>query len=104
MLKFVRNKLISIYRKDEDTLLAHGILEDDIYGLEMDVAISISSLEILSIEGRWNRTENSECHRAIPFLQEAVGRRMDEGFSQKVRKTSVPTLKSAGLAPYCSAR
>ena len=86
MLKFARNKLVSIYRKDEDTLLAHGILEDDIYGLEMDVAIDLSSLEILSVEGRWKRAENSECPRAIPFLQEAVGFRMGEGFSQKVRK------------------
>ncbi|UCF57349.1 MAG: DUF2889 domain-containing protein, partial [Deltaproteobacteria bacterium] len=86
MLKFVRNKLVSIYRKNEGTLLAHGILEDDIYGLEVDVALGLSDLEILSIEGKWNRTENSECPRAIPFLQEAVGFRMDEGFSQKVRK------------------
>ncbi len=86
MLKFTRNKLVSIYRKDQDRLLAHGILEDDIYGLEVDVAISIPRLEILSIEGRWKRAENVECPRAIPFLQEAVGFRMGEGFSQKVRK------------------
>ena len=88
MLKFERNKLVSIYRKDEDTLLVHGILEDHIYGLEVDVAIGLSQLEILSIEGKWNRTENSECHRALPFLQEAVGLRMGEGFSQEVRKTA----------------
>ncbi|MGD2126707.1 MAG: CehA/McbA family metallohydrolase [Desulfobacteraceae bacterium] len=86
MLKFTRNKLVSIYRKDQDRLLAHGILEDDIYGLEVDVAISIAHLEILSIEGRWKRAENFECPRAIPFLQEAVGFRMGEGFSQRVRK------------------
>ena len=86
MLKFTRNKLVSIYRKDQDRLLAHGILEDDIYGLEVDIAISIPHLEILSIEGRWKRAENVECPRAIPFLQEAVGFRMGEGFSQKVRK------------------
>ena len=88
MLNFERNKLVSIYRKDEHTLLVHGILEDDIYGLEMDVALGLSQLEILSIEGKWNRTENSECYRALPFLQEAVGLRMGEGFSQKVRKTA----------------
>jgi hypothetical protein len=87
MLQFARNKLVSISRKDKDTLLAHGILEDDIYGLEVDLALSLSDLVILSIEGTWSRTENSECYRAIPFLQEAVGFRMDEGFSQKVRKT-----------------
>jgi predicted metal-dependent phosphoesterase TrpH len=86
MLKFSRNKLVSIYRKDQDQLLAHGVLEDDIYGLEVDVAISIPHLEILSIEGRWKRAENVECPRAIPFLQEAVGFRMGKGFSQKVRK------------------
>lgn len=87
MLKFVRNKLVSIQRKDEDTLTAHGVLEDDIYGLEIDVTLSLSHLEILSIEGKWGRTENSECPRAIPFLQEAVGLRMDEGFSRRVNKT-----------------
>jgi predicted metal-dependent phosphoesterase TrpH len=86
MLKFTRNKLVSIYRKDQDRLLAHGILEDDIYGLEVNVAISIPRLEILSIEGRWKRAENVECPRAIPLLQEAVGFRMGEGFHQKVRK------------------
>jgi predicted metal-dependent phosphoesterase TrpH len=86
MLKFTRNKLVSIYRKDQDRLLAHGILEDDIYGLEVNVGISMPRLEILSIEGRWKRAENVECPRAIPFLQEAVGFRMGEGFHQKVRK------------------
>jgi len=87
MLKFARNKLVSIYRKNRDTLIAHGILEDDIYGLEVDVTLSLSDLEILSIAGKWGRTENSECPRAIPFLQEAVGLRMDEGFSRRVQKT-----------------
>jgi len=86
MLQFARHKLVSIYRKDEDTLLARGVLEDDIYGLEVDVAIGLSTLEILSVEGRWNRAENSQCSRAIPFLQDAIGFRIDEGFSEKVRK------------------
>ncbi len=86
MLQFARHKLVSIYRKDEDTLLARGVLEDDIYGLEVDVTIGLSTLEILSVEGRWNRAENSQCSRAIPFLQDAIGFRIDEGFSEKVRK------------------
>ncbi len=86
MLQFARHKLVSIYRKDEDTLLARGVLEDDIYGLEVNVTIGLSTLEILSVEGRWNRAENSQCSRAIPFLQDAIGFRIDEGFSEKVRK------------------
>lgn len=85
MLKFTRNKLVGIERKDKDTLVAHGILDDDIYGLETHVIISISGLEILEIKGNWNRWTTPECPRAIPMLQEAVGFRIDEkGFSEKV--------------------
>jgi predicted metal-dependent phosphoesterase TrpH len=86
MLKFARNKLTSVYRKGENRLSVHGVLEDDIYGLEIDLDLSLSDLVILSIEGRWNRMENAECPRAVPFLQEAVGFRIDQDFSQKVQK------------------
>jgi predicted metal-dependent phosphoesterase TrpH len=86
MLKFARNKLTSVYRKGEDRLSVHGVLEDDIYGLEIDLDLSLSDLEILSIQGRWNRMENAECPRAVPFLQEAVGLRVDQDFFQKVPK------------------
>ncbi len=86
MLKFSRNKLVSVYRKAPGTLVAHGVLEDDIYGLELDVSLSLPDLEILSVEGRWVRAENSECGRALPFLQEALGLRVEEGFARKIRK------------------
>jgi predicted metal-dependent phosphoesterase TrpH len=87
MLKFIRNKLASVYRKDKQTLAVHGIMEDDIYGLEVDLDIALPDLEITAIRGKWNRMENSECPRAIPFLQEAVGFRVvDEDFDRKVQK------------------
>jgi predicted metal-dependent phosphoesterase TrpH len=87
VFKFIRNKLVSIYKRDADTLVAHGLLEDDIYGLEVDVALRLPDLEIVSVGGKWKRAENSECHRAVPFLQEAIGFRMDDGLTQRVQKT-----------------
>ena len=87
MLKFTRNKLVYVDRYDEDTLSAHGILDDDIYGLEIDVTLRISDLEIISLEGKWNRWTTPDCHRAIPLLQEAVGFRVAEGLSEKVKKS-----------------
>ncbi len=86
MLKFNRNKLVTIYKKDQDTLAVHGILDDDIYSVEIDALISISNLEILSIEGKWNRWTTPECPRATQFLQEAVGFRVGPGLKQKVTK------------------
>jgi len=88
MLTFSRHKLVSIYRRDEGILLVRGILEDDIYGMEVDVSITLPDLEIVSIQGKWTRMENSECPRAVPFLQEAVGfHLLEEGFRQRVQKT-----------------
>jgi predicted metal-dependent phosphoesterase TrpH len=86
MLKFTRNKVVSVFQKDRDTLMVHGLLEDDIYGLEVEVAWGLSDLEIVAIGGRWKRAENACCSRGIPFLQEAVGFRLDEGFRQNVQK------------------
>jgi predicted metal-dependent phosphoesterase TrpH len=85
-VKFTRNKLVSVYKEEPDLLVAHGILEDDIYGLEVDVTLGLSDLEIKAIKGQWKRAENSECIRGLPLLQEAVGFRMDEGFSSRVQK------------------
>ncbi|MDY6972754.1 MAG: PHP domain-containing protein [Thermodesulfobacteriota bacterium] len=87
MLNFVRNKLVSVERQGQDVLVAHGLLDDDIYSLEIEVSVNIQNLEILAIDGRWNRWTTPECPRAIPFLQEAVGFRIEErGFSTKVQK------------------
>lgn len=86
MLKFTRNKLASVYRKDNDVLSVHGVLEDDIYGMEVDLDLGLPGLEIRAISGRWNRMENAECFRALQFIQEAVGLRIDQEFTQKLQK------------------
>jgi predicted metal-dependent phosphoesterase TrpH len=85
---FTRNKLVSVRVRDDDTLLVHGILNDDLYCLEMDVFISINGLQIKDIKGKWNRWTTTECYRAIPFLSEAIGFSMkDDGFSQKIHRS-----------------
>ena len=87
MLNYSRNKLVSVEINDNDSLSLHGVLDDDIYGLEINVNISISKLEILSIEGKWNRWTTSECPRSIPFLKEAVGIVIEDGFADKIHKS-----------------
>lgn len=87
MLKYMRNKLVSVVRKDEGALLVHGVLDDDIYGLQMDVTISTREMKIVAIEGKWNRWTTPECPRAIAPLQEAVGFRINEkDLPQKINK------------------
>ncbi|MDM8524479.1 PHP domain-containing protein [Desulfococcaceae bacterium HSG8] len=88
MLNFSRNKLVSIARKDEDTLLVHGILDDVIYGLEVDATVRISDMTFLSVNGKWNRYTTPECPKALPFLREATGFCInDKNITQKLQKT-----------------
>ena len=87
MLKYQRNKLVNIHRPDDKTLSCHGILDDDIYSVELDVTFSLADLEILTIVGRWNRWTTPECQRSTQFLQAAVGMKVgDAGFGQKIHK------------------
>ncbi len=86
MLRFSRNKLVSVLRESDDTLKIHGVLEDGIYGLEIDMLIRIDNLEILSVNGRWNRYTTPECPRAITALSKAAGLKIREGIEDKIHK------------------
>ena len=86
MLNFMRNKLISVARKGPATLAIHAVLDDDIYGLEIDLQVRLADLTFLSIDGRWNRHTTPECPRSLEFLQAAVGLRVEDGIDQKIHK------------------
>lgn len=86
MLTFARNKLVSVTAKDRETLSIHAILDDDIYGLEIDLLVGIEKREILSISGKWNRRTTPECLRAVPVLQEMKGERIDEKIGDRIDK------------------
>ena len=86
-LTFSRSKLVGIEYLAPDTFVAHGILDDCIYGLELDFEVKLPDFEIVSIEGRWNRYTSMECPKAISTLQRAVGWRIfEQGFRRKVNR------------------
>jgi hypothetical protein len=87
MLSYMRNKLMSVAREDENTLSVYGVLDDDLYGLWMDVRVGLAELTIISVEAGWNRWTTPECRLAIEPLQEAVGMRIEAGLRQKVQMT-----------------
>ena len=61
MLKFMRNKVISVDRTGPGELTVYGRLDDDLYGLDMKAVFSQDELEIQSIDGRWFRYTTPEC-------------------------------------------
>ena len=86
MLDFMRNKLISVFRRDAETLTVHAVLDDSIYSLEIDLAIRTTDLKCLSIEGRWKRWTTPECPKSIPFLQQAKEFYLTPGVDNQIHK------------------
>lgn len=87
MLNYFRNKLVSVDKIEKDALIIHGILDDDMYGLEIEAAFTIKTLEITSIKGKWYRWTTPECRRAVEQLGAAVGLTVGPGFRATVQKT-----------------
>ena len=87
MLKFMRNKVVGVRTKHPDTLLVHGVLEDDLYGLELHIEFSLPDLIIQKINGHWNYYTTPECPRALPHVELAQGwGAHEEDFVQKAQK------------------
>jgi hypothetical protein len=86
-LSFSRSKLVSVERNSEHILKAHGVLDDYIYSMEMDVAVSIQDYKIVSIDGKMNRITTGECHKALAVLQNAIGMDItDREFARTVNR------------------
>lgn len=77
MLGFSRTKWVGIERPGKDIYLAHGVLEDLIYGMEIDVQVSAPDFVITAISGKMRRVTTPVCTDAVPLLQNAVGLRLD---------------------------
>ncbi|MFZ5648801.1 MAG: DUF2889 domain-containing protein [Bacillota bacterium] len=77
MLGFSRTKWVGIERPRDDVFLAHGILEDYIYGMEIDVEVRAPEFVITAISGKMRRITTPECTKAVPVLQNALGLRLD---------------------------
>jgi predicted metal-dependent phosphoesterase TrpH len=78
MLGFQRSKRVGIWTEGHHRLVAHGILEDDIYGLEVRMVVDPTTREIRSVKGWWNRWTTPDCPLAVERIQDAVGVSIDD--------------------------
>lgn len=86
MLKFARNKLVNTYFKDNHTLLVHGVLDDDIYSLEINTEIKLPELVFQNVTAKWHRYTTPECPLALNYINEAEGLKIDDDVEKKLQK------------------
>ena len=87
MIKYLRNKVVSVDRHTKNKLRVHGLLDDDLYGIELEVEFTLDTLDILKISGKWHRWTTPECPRALDHLNSVIGFRMGPDFQNNVKKT-----------------
>ncbi len=73
MITFSRTLLVGAEFRDEKTLRFHGILEDNIYAMELEADVGVDDGRILRIRGEMKRYTTPVCPKAAGFLQKAVG-------------------------------
>lgn len=86
MLKYLRNKTVSVDRGEMNELKVHGLLDDDLYGIEMEAVFALDTLEIKTVSGRWHRYTTPACPLALNALDDAVGVRVGPGFRARLQK------------------
>jgi hypothetical protein len=87
MITFSRTMLVGGEFLDEKTLRFHGILEDNIYAMELQVEVGVDDGRILRIQGEMKRYTTPICPRAAEFLQKAVGISLrEENWISKVNR------------------
>lgn len=87
MIPFSRSILVGVERHGEHGIRLNGVLEDNLYAVEVNMEISRPEHMITAISGRMKRYTTPECPKATAVLQEAVGMRVDEpGIASRINK------------------
>ena len=87
MITFNRSQVIEAEIMDAKTVRFHGIQQDHIYSMEINMDVRIADGQITAIEGMMKRYTNFVCPQALPVLQTAVGISLrEEGWDRRVMK------------------
>lgn len=86
MLHFTRMKNVVVQKSDENTFLAHGVLEDHIYAMEVTVAVRAPELTVTAVDGRINRYTTHRCPPGTKTLPTAVGLTWHDQITPEIKK------------------
>lgn len=86
-MTFNRTLLVGVECLNEATLRFHGILEDRIYAMEIEMDVKMPAGVIVAIQGWMKRYTTPVCPKALDVLQEAVGISLrEEGWMSKLKQ------------------
>ncbi|MDY6844269.1 MAG: DUF2889 domain-containing protein [Spirochaetota bacterium] len=87
MVGFTRSKLVAVEKRENGIYLAHGILDDHVYTLEVHIEVKVPELVIKSAQGIMKRITTPDCVKAPSILDGTVGLDIrGEEFRSQIKK------------------
>jgi len=73
MITFSRSQVVGVEFPNEQTARFHGIQDDHIYSMEVEMDVRIADGVITTIRGIMKRYTTPVCPKAVDLLQNAIG-------------------------------
>lgn len=86
MLTYSRMKSIGVQRQSENLIVVSGVLEDELYAMACEIAVSVPDLTIERVQAHMKRFTTSRCPLAEKVFVRAEGWKLDGELDGKIKK------------------
>ena len=86
MLTYSRMKSIGVQKQSEDLRVVSGVLEDELYAMQCEIAVNWPDRTIMSIQSRMKRFTTKRCQLAEPIFVQAEGWKLDAELDGRIKK------------------
>ena len=86
MLIYSRIKSVGVQKQGEEQLVASGILEDELYAMQCEIAIHWPTLTIESVKTRMKRFTTTGCLKALEVFPRCKGWKLGPELDSLIKK------------------
>ena len=86
MLAYTRMKSVGVQKQGEDRRVVSGVLEDELYAMQCEIAVHWPSLTIESVQSRMKRFTTTRCPLASEVFATSEGWKIDSELEGKIKK------------------
>jgi hypothetical protein len=86
MLIYSRMKSVGVQKQGENRRVVSGVLEDELYAMQCEIAVDWPSLTIESVQARMKRFTTERCPLASAVFARAEGWKIDSELDAKIKK------------------
>jgi hypothetical protein len=85
MLQYSRCKSVGVQKQGEERRVVSGVLEDELYAMQCEIAVHWPTRTIESVQARMKRFTTRRCLLAEKVFEKAEGWKIDAELDRKVR-------------------